>query len=60
MGAGSYRVLSEDWRRPQDGPVPEFSIVGFPLGATLSPDGPVSAASAPWTRVAFSSRSARC
>ena len=41
-GAGSYRVLAEHLRRPQDGPVPEFSIVGFPLATTLSPDGPVS------------------
>jgi hypothetical protein len=41
-GSGSYRVLAEHLRRPQDGPVPEFSIVGFPLAATLSPDGPVS------------------
>ena len=41
-GAGSYRVLAEYLRRPPDGPVPEFAIVGFPLAATLSPDGPVS------------------
>jgi hypothetical protein len=41
-GAGSYRVLAEHLRRPQDGPVPEFAIVGFPLATTLSPDGPVS------------------
>jgi hypothetical protein len=41
-GAGSYRVLADYLRRPQDGPVPEFAIVGFPLVATLSPDGPVS------------------
>jgi hypothetical protein len=41
-GAGSYRVLAEFLRRPQDGPVPEFAIVGFPLVTTLSPDGPVS------------------
>ena len=41
-GAGSYRVLAEHLRRPQAGPVPEFAIVGFPLRATLSPDGPVS------------------
>ena len=41
-GAGSYRVLAEHLGRPQDGPVPEFAIVGFPLAATLSPDGPVS------------------
>ena len=41
-GPGSYRVLAEHLRRPQDGPVPEFAIVGFPLATTLSPDGPVS------------------
>jgi hypothetical protein len=41
-GAGSYRVLAEYLRRPRDGPVPEFAIVGFPLATTLSPDGPVS------------------
>jgi len=41
-GAGSYRVLAEYLRRPQDGAVPEFAIVGFPLATTLSPDGPVS------------------
>jgi hypothetical protein len=41
-GAGSYRVLAEYLRRPTDGPVPEFAIVGFPLATTLSPDGPVS------------------
>lgn len=41
-GAGSYRVLAEHLRRRQEGPVPEFAIVGFPLVTTLSPDGPVS------------------
>lgn len=41
-GAGSYRVLASFLGRPQAGPVPEFAIVGFPLVATLSPDGPVS------------------
>jgi len=41
-GAGSYRVLAEYLRSPPPGPVPEFAIVGFPLAATLSPDGPVS------------------
>jgi len=41
-GAGSYRVLAAYLRRSQDGPVPEFAIVGFPLARTLSPDGPVS------------------
>jgi hypothetical protein len=41
-GAGSYRVLAEFLRRPQNGPIPELAIVGFPLATTLSPDGPVS------------------
>jgi hypothetical protein len=41
-GPGSYRVLAEFLGRPQEGPVPEFAIVGFPLATTLSPDGPVS------------------
>jgi hypothetical protein len=41
-GPGSYRVLADDLRRPREGPVPEFAIVGFPLATTLSPDGPVS------------------
>jgi hypothetical protein len=41
-GAGSYQVLAGHLRRPPDGPVPEFAIVGFPLATTLSPDGPVS------------------
>jgi hypothetical protein len=41
-GAGSYRVLADHLRRPPGGAVPEFSIVGFPLATTLSPDGPVS------------------
>jgi len=41
-GAGSYRVLAGHLRRPQDGPRPEFAIVGFPIATTLSPDGPVS------------------
>jgi hypothetical protein len=41
-GAGSYRILAGFLGRPQGGPVPEFAIVGFPLLATLSPDGPVS------------------
>jgi hypothetical protein len=41
-GRGSYRVLAEHLRRPPDGPRAEFAIVGFPLGTTTSPDGPVS------------------
>jgi hypothetical protein len=43
-GASSYRSLAEHLRRPQQGPVPELALVGFPLAATLSPDGPVSRA----------------
>ncbi len=41
-GASSYRVLADFLRQPQPGPVPEYALVGFPLVATLSPDGPVS------------------
>jgi hypothetical protein len=41
-GAGSYQLLAGSLRRPQEGPVPEFALVGFPLVTTLSPDGPVS------------------
>ena len=41
-GASSYRVLAEHLRRPAAGPVAEHALVGFPLSATLSPDGPVS------------------
>lgn len=41
-GAASYRVLAGYLTSPPSGPVPEFAIVGFPLEATLSPDGPVS------------------
>jgi hypothetical protein len=41
-GAASYRVLAAFLEQPQAAPVPEFAIVGFPLVATLSPDGPVS------------------
>jgi hypothetical protein len=41
-GASSYRMLSDFLRQPQRGPVPEYALVGFPLVATLSPDGPVS------------------
>lgn len=43
-GAASYRLLAEHLRRPGSGPVPEHALVGFPLRATLSPDGPVSRA----------------
>jgi hypothetical protein len=41
-GASSYRVLAEHLRHSRPGPVAEFAIVGFELGTTLSPDGPVS------------------
>ena len=41
-GASSYRVLAAFLRQPQQGPLPEYALVGFPLAATLSPDGPVS------------------
>ena len=38
--SGSYRVLAEHLRRPQDGPVPEFAIVGFPLRDHAEPGRP--------------------
>jgi hypothetical protein len=41
-GAASYRILADHLRRGARGPVPEHALVGFPLAATLSPDGPVS------------------
>ena len=41
-GASSYRILAEHLRGPAAGPVAEHALVGFPLSATLSPDGPVS------------------
>jgi hypothetical protein len=41
-GASSYRILAEHLRRPAAGAVAEHALVGFPLAATLSPDGPVS------------------
>jgi hypothetical protein len=41
-GAATYRVLAAFLRQAQDGGLPEYALVGFPLRATLSPDGPVS------------------
>jgi hypothetical protein len=41
-GAASYRVLAAFLRQPQEGALPVYALVGFPLAATLSPDGPVS------------------
>jgi dTDP-glucose pyrophosphorylase len=41
-GAPSYQILADYLRRPSPAPVAEHAIVGFPLAATLSPDGPVS------------------
>ncbi len=41
-GAASYQTLAEHLRRPAAGPIAEHALVGFPLAATLSPDGPVS------------------
>ena len=43
-GASSYRALGDHLRRPAAGAVPELALVGFPLAATLSPDGAVSRA----------------
>jgi hypothetical protein len=41
-GAGSYRVLAEFLTNARGDALPEFALLGFPLSATLSPDGPVS------------------
>jgi len=41
-GAASYRVLAGFLRQPQSAAQAEYALVGFPLAATLSPDGPVS------------------
>ena len=41
-GAASYRILADELRRPASESVAEHALVGFPLSATLSPDGPVS------------------
>jgi hypothetical protein len=43
-GAASYRVLAHHLKRAPTGPIPEYALVGFPLTATLSPDGAVSRA----------------
>jgi hypothetical protein len=43
-GASSYRALADHLMRPAPGALPEFALVGFPLAATLSPDGAVSRA----------------
>jgi len=41
-GPGSYRVLAAYLREPASAQGEEHALVGFPLVATLSPDGPVS------------------
>jgi hypothetical protein len=43
-GAGSYRLMAGFLQQPQEGAVPVYAMVGFPLRETLSPDGPVSRA----------------
>lgn len=43
-GASSYQALGDHLRRPAAGVIPELALVGFPLAATLSPDGAVSRA----------------
>lgn len=43
-GRESYRVIAEFLSRPPSGPMPEFALAAFPLGATLSPHGPVNRA----------------
>jgi hypothetical protein len=43
-GSSSYGVLARHLKRPPGGAPVEHALVGFPLAATLSPDGPVSRA----------------
>lgn len=43
-GRESYRVIAEVLGQPRSGSVPEFALAAFPLGATLSPHGPVNRA----------------
>ncbi len=43
-GRESYRVIAEFLSQEQSGPTPEFALAAFPLGATLSPHGPVNRA----------------
>lgn len=43
-GRESYRVIAEFLARPRSGPVPEFALAAFRLGATLSAHGPVNRA----------------
>jgi NDP-sugar pyrophosphorylase family protein len=43
-GRETYRVIAEFLAQPHSGPVPEFALAAFPLGATLSPHGPVNRA----------------
>lgn len=43
-GPDAYRLIAEFLRQPRPDPVPEFALAAFPLGATLSPHGPVNRA----------------
>lgn len=43
-GADAYRTVADFLRRPHTDPVAEFALAAFPLGATLSPHGPVNRA----------------
>ena len=43
-GRESYQVIAEFLAQPPAGPTPEFALAAFPLGATLSPHGPVNRA----------------
>ncbi|HUG28389.1 MAG TPA: NTP transferase domain-containing protein, partial [Gemmatimonadales bacterium] len=43
-GRESYRIIAEFLSRPPSGPMAEFALAAFPLGATLSPHGPVNRA----------------
>lgn len=43
-GPDAYRTLADFLRQPRDGPAVEGALAAFPLGATLSPHGPVNRA----------------
>lgn len=43
-GRETYQVIARFLSQPPSGPIPEFALASFPLGATLSPHGPVNRA----------------
>jgi hypothetical protein len=55
-GRESYRVIAEFLAQPPSGPVPEFALAAFPLGATLSPHGPVNRAVCQVDRLGYLTR----